>query len=299
VRLTSPAGRPRLRFAFVIAAAVLVAAGTPLLAGAALADPAAPAPGVPGGPVTAALTAVDSALADVAALPPTPNTAYGLGPDGRVVLTVSDAAPAAGAARLLALARRLGAAVTVEHAAGPLTEQLLGGDKISDGSILCSVGFAVTRGVQSYVLTAGHCTAGLPRWQGVGPSVSSRFPGTDYGLVRDDSAQAEGAVDQYDGTMQPITGVGTPTVGEKVCASGMATGVTCGEVLAVGQTVDYGDGAVVHGLVKTNVHTDHGDSGGPLYDGSTGLGTVSGGDGTTDYFQPLAPVLAAENLDLG
>lgn len=299
MRLTSPAGRPRLRFVLVIATAVLVAAGTPLLAGAALADPVAPAPDLPGGPVTAALSVADSALRSLDALPPTPNTAYGLGPDGRVVLTVSSAAPAAGTARLLDLATRLGDAVTVERTAAPITEQLLGGDKISDGSIVCSAGFTVTRGVQTYVLTAGHCTAGLPAWQGVGPSVSSRFPGTDYGLVRDDAGQAQGGIDLYDGTVQPITAVGKPTVGEKVCASGMATGVTCGAVLAVDQTVDYGNGDVVHGLIKTNVHTDHGDSGGPLYDGSTGLGTVSGGDGTTDYFQPLAPVLAAENLNLG
>jgi hypothetical protein len=69
-------------------------------------------------------------------------------------------------------------------------------------------------------------------------------------------------------------------------------------VLAVGVTVDYGNGDVVHGLIKTSVHTDHGDSGGSLFHGSTGLGMVSGGDGTTDYFQPLAPVLAAEDLEL-
>jgi streptogrisin D len=46
------------------------------------------------------------------------------------------------------------------------------------------------------------------------------------------------------------------------------------------------------------VHTDHGDSGGPLFDGETGLGTVSGGDGTTDYFQPLPPILTGYGLDL-
>jgi hypothetical protein len=69
-------------------------------------------------------------------------------------------------------------------------------------------------------------------------------------------------------------------------------------VLAVDVTVDYGDGDVVRGLIKTSVHTDHGDSGGPLFHGATGLGTVSGGDGTTDYFQPLAPALAAYGLEL-
>jgi S1-C subfamily serine protease len=124
------------------------------------------------------------------------------------------------------------------------------------------------------------------------------FPGGDYGVIRNDSAFGLGDVDRYDGTEQPITSAGTAFVGERVCASGEATGLTCGRVTAVDQTVDYGDGNVVHGLIETTVRTDHGDSGGPLFDGSTGLGTVSGGDGTTDYFQPLPPVLAAYGLAL-
>lgn len=175
---------------------------------------------------------------------------------------------------------------------------LLGGDSMSDGKIICSAGFVVERDGQPFVLTAGHCTAGLPAWQGIGPSAVSEFPGTDYGLIRDDRAPAAGDVDLYDGTVQPITSVGTAAVGERVCASGQTTQVTCGEVTAVDQTVDYGDGNVVRGLIATNVHTDHGDSGGPLFDGSIALGVVSGGDGATDYFQPIAPVLERYGLEL-
>lgn len=227
-------------------------------------------------------------------LPATPNTAWGLDPaTGQVVLTVSDAAPATGVARLLALAGRAGDRVRVRHTTAPLTEQMLGGDQVSDGEILCSVGFNVLRDGQDYVLTAGHCTAGMPYWDYLGPSAASNFPDTDFGLVRNDSGDAPGAVNLYDDTDRPITGVGTARVGERVCASGQATGVTCGKVLAVNQTVDYGDGNVVHGLIETDVHTDHGDSGGPLFDGTLGLGTVSGGDGQTDFFQPLGPELAA------
>jgi streptogrisin D len=190
---------------------------------------------------------------------------------------------------------------TEEHGLSVPTDDdgvLLGGDSMSDGKIICSAGFVVERAGQPYVLTAGHCTAGLPTWQDVGPSVVSAFPGTDFGLVRDDDADAAGDVDLYDGTAQPITSVGTAKVGERVCASGQTTQVTCGRVTAVDATVDYGDGDVVRGLIATNVHTDHGDSGGPLFDGSIGLGVVSGGDGTTDYFQPIAPVLARYDLSL-
>jgi streptogrisin D len=256
----------------------------------------------------AAPTAAD-ALAAINALPPSPNTAWGIDPTtGQLVVTVSRATPAVGAARLAGLARQFGQAVRVEHTDLPITEQfgpldpsagrLYGGDQISDGKIICSAGFTVLHDGQPYLLTAGHCTAGLPEWQNVGPSEVSAFPDTDYGLVRNDTTFPRGDVDLYDGSVQPITSVGTPTVGEQVCASGQTTQVTCGQVLAVGVTVDYGSGDVVHDLIKTSVHTDHGDSGGSLFAGPTGLGMVSGGDGTTDYFQPLAPVLAAQNLEL-
>jgi len=247
-----------------------------------------------------------SAIDAVNALAPTPNTAWGIDPaTGQLLITVSDAAPATGVARLLAVAGRFGPAVRVTRIHRPLTEQrlldgvVLGGDSINDTKIVCSAGFNVVRDGVPYLITAGHCTQGLPKWQGIGPSVVSAFPGTDYGLVRNDGGVIEpGAVDRYDGTTQPITSAGTAIVGEHVCASGQTTKLTCGQVVAVDQTVDYGDGNVVHGLIETDVHTDHGDSGGSLFDGTIGLGTVSGGDGTTDYFQPLPPVLSAYGLEL-
>lgn len=256
------------------------------------------------------LPTAEAALAVVNALPPTPDTAWGIDPGTRqLTVIVSRAAPAAGAARLTAVAKRFGETVRIVRTASRIEEQgasvpgtgdgiLLGGDSMSDGKIICSAGFVMERHGQPYVLTAGHCTAGLPAWQGVGPSMVSEFPGTDYGLVRDDQADAAGDVDLYDGTAQPITSVGSAEVGEQVCASGQTTQVTCGQVTAVDVTVDYGDGDVVRGLIATNVHTDHGDSGGPLFDGSIGLGVVSGGDGSTDYFQPIAPAMERYGLSL-
>jgi streptogrisin D len=247
-------------------------------------------------PVIAGLAAVEQALE---ALPATPDTAWGPTADGdHELLTISTAAPADGVRRLLAIAGQFAGQVRVRHTASRLTEQVLGGDAITDGQIVCSAGFNVIKGDQSFLLTAGHCTQGLPYWQDIGPSVASDFPGVDFGLVRDDSWDGPGAVDRYDGSSIPITGVGTAAVGEHVCASGQATGMTCGAVTALNQTVDFDDGNVVHGLIETNVHTDHGDSGGPLFDGAVGLGTVSGGDGQTDYFQPLAPELAAYGVTM-
>jgi streptogrisin D len=287
------------------------ALSTPALSAPALSVPDMGVPAVPTDPVAIVARA---ALAMVESLPPTPNTAYGLDSEtGQLVLTLSDAAPEAGLARLRDVADRFDGFVRVERTTKPLVEQdivlpplrpqdgpaeILGGDSINNGKIVCSAGFNTVRDGQNYLLTAGHCTAGMPDWQGIGPSVVSAFPTTDYGVIRDDSAYAPGGIDLYDGTMQPITDVGTATVGEAVCASGQTTKVTCGHVTAVDQTVNYGDGNVVHGLIKTDVHTDSGDSGGPLYTGSTGLGTVSGGDGKTDFFMPLAAELAGYKLQL-
>lgn len=294
VRHGYPSRRPRPRTAVLAAAAV--ASVLVLCPGVAGADP---------GPPT-----VESALAAVDTLPPTPDTAWGIDPStGQLMVTVARMAPAAGVARLAAVARRFGYVVRIVRTASRVEEQalsapaddtgvLLGGDSMSDGKIICSVGFVMERDGVPYVLTAGHCTAGLPTWQDIGPSAASEFPGTDYGLVRDDEADAAGDVDLYDGTAQPITSVGTAAVGERVCASGQTTKVTCGQVTAVDVTVDYGDGDVVRGLIATNVHTDHGDSGGPLFDGSIGLGVVSGGDGATDYFQPIAPAMQKYDLSL-
>jgi streptogrisin D len=242
------------------------------------------------------LTATKQAFDAMAGVP---NTAWGIDPStDQVVLTVSDATPADGAARLLAAAARYGDQVRVRHTSRPITRQVYDGDEISTGSIICSAGFNVHQGGQNYIITAGHCTQGLPNWQGVGPSVDSSFPGTDYGLIRNDSSSAPGAVDLYNGSSQQISSAGSASVGEQVCKSGRTTGLTCGTVQALNQTVDYGNGDVVYGLIQTNVYSDHGDSGGALFDGGTALGTVSGGDSQTDYFQPVTAALSAYGVSL-
>jgi streptogrisin D len=277
----------------VLAAGAVVALGS-VVSGFAPAEAGQTNPANPANQASAA--AIQGALD---ALPPTPDTAWGpAASGGREVLTISTAAPAAGVRRLLAVAARFGDRVLVRRTTRPLTEQVLGGAGITDGQFVCSAGFNVIRNSRMYVLTAGHCTQGLPYWQDLGPSVASNFPGTDFGLVRNDSWDGPGAVDRYDGNVVPITSAGVAAVGEHVCASGHTTGLTCGSVVALNQTVTFSDGTVVHGLIQTNVHTDHGDSGGPLFDGTVGLGTVSGGDGQTDYFQPLAPELATYGVNL-
>jgi streptogrisin D len=223
-----------------------------------------------------------------------PNTAWGIDPTtNQVLLTISDTTPGDVSARLLGAAKQYGNRVRVQRTSGPMVEQLRSGDEITTGTIRCSVGFSVQRGGQSHILTAGHCTRGLPQWVGVGPSVDSHFPGTDYGLIRDDSSGSQAGVDLYNGSVQRITTAGNATVGQSVCKSGRTTHVTCGKIVALNQTVTYSSGEVVRGMIRAEIKCEHGDSGGALYAGSTGLGTLSGGDGQIEYFQPLPQSLRA------
>ncbi|MFE0019919.1 S1 family peptidase [Amycolatopsis sp. NPDC059021] len=243
---------------------------------------------------TAELTSVQ------AALQPVPNTSTGLDPVAdQVVLTVSDAAPADRVAGLLGTARAFGDRVRVDRAHGVFQPLIYDGDEISNGQSVCSAGFNSNKGGRNYIVDAGHCAQGLPYWQGIGPTVDARFPGTDYSLIRNDSGDAPGAVNLYDGSTQPITAAGDATVGEQICKSGRTTEVTCGSVQALNETVDYGDGQVVRGMVKTDTHADHGDSGGPWYDGATGLGMTGAGDTVSvTWFQPLTAALRAYGVTL-
>jgi len=56
----------------------------------------------------------------------------------------------------------------------------------------------------------------------------------------------------------------------------------------------------VSGLIKTNICSSGGDSGGPLFSGTVGYGILSSASGTypdcVSYFQPLTEVATAYGL---
>lgn len=81
------------------------------------------------------------------------------------------------------------------------------------------------------------------------------FPGNDYALVRyaNTGLSHPGMVGAVD-----ITRAGNAYVGQSVTRRGSTTG----KVTALNVTVNYGDGLVVYGLVKTNICVEPGDSGG-------------------------------------
>jgi streptogrisin D len=232
-------------------------------------------------------------------------------PSNRVLVSVPAGGGAATAA-FLPRARSFGAAVRVERTAAVRTHALYGGQAIYRGGSRCSAGFNTRSGSgRNYVLTAGHCTDLGGAWtaaggQPIGPVAASSFPGNDFGAIRISNPAAldprGGVLD--DGVFRDITGAGRVQVGASACKTGSTTGTTCGSVRAYNVTVNYAEGTV-YGLTRTDVCTQPGDSGGPLFAGSLAQGITSGGTigdcsqaGFQSFFQPADEALNTHGLTL-
>ncbi|WCN78997.1 S1 family peptidase [Micromonospora sp. LH3U1] len=259
-------------------------------------------------PDRAAAPAADAAA--VLAGVRTAGTAWGLDPaTGRMTLTVDDTVAPTDLATLRATAERAGALLRREP--GTLRTLIAAGQGIYGGGARCSLGANVRSGSTYYVITAGHCTTTASTWYAdsaqttvLGTRTATSYPSNDYGLIRYTGRIAHpSAVYTYPGLLT-IYGAGNAYVGQAVCRSGVTTGVRCGTVTGLNQTVNYAGGAVT-GLIRTNICAEPGDSGGPLYVASTGtiIGILSGGSGNctsggTTYYQPIGEVLAAYGLTL-
>ena len=203
-------------------------------------------------------------------------------------------------------------AVRIEHVdARPAPRaDLRGGDTITSNSgERCSIGFNAISGRTRYVITAGHCTRMGDTWSGpngsvIGPVAESSFPGHDFGLVEVMSRSWKQTHDvETDSGYLTVTGSKAAPVGSSVCMSGSVSGYHCGRVKAIGETVNYGGGDVVHGLTRTTICAEAGDSGGPFVSGTQAQGTLSGGTGGCalggqSYFQPIDVVLSTYGLTL-
>ncbi|MEV0005456.1 S1 family peptidase [Micromonospora sp. NPDC050980] len=268
----------------------------------------------------AALLAVTPAAARAGAAPPpapatlagvrTAGTAWGHDPaTGRLTVTVDDTVRGAELAALRRTATRSGA--VLRHEPGRLRTLIAGGQAVYGGGGRCSLGANARRGSTWYFVTAGHCTnlgatwyADSARTTVLGSRAGSSFPGNDYGVVRYTGTIAHpSAVHTYPGQVT-IYGAGNAYVGQAVCRSGATTGVRCGTVTGLNQTVNYAEGSVT-GLIRTNICAEPGDSGGPLYVAATGtvLGILSGGSGNctsggVSYYQPILEILAAYGLSI-
>ncbi|MFI8184437.1 S1 family peptidase [Actinacidiphila glaucinigra] len=268
-----------------------------LLAATAVAVPdarAATAHGASAAHLAAAGLAAESA--DVA------GSAWAVDPEsGALVIATDDTVTRTGLTALRQAAGRYGGTVRFERVGGSFERMAAGGDAVHGGGFRCSVGFNVRAAGSYYFLTAGHCGRAATTWYGdaartrtLGTTTAFSYPYNDYALVRyGDSVARPGKVGRQD-----ITKAARARVGEAVKRDGSTTGVRSGTVTGLGYTVNYGDGDIVRGLIRTDLCAEPGDSGGPLYDGTKALGLLSGGsgdctEGGTTFFQPLPAVLKA------
>jgi streptogrisin B len=281
----------------------LLAVATGFLAAAAFAAPTANASDAHTFSATQLSTASASVLkADV------PGTAWAVdAKTNRVVVTVDSTVSKAEIARIKEQAAGNAGALTIKHTAGKFNKLITGGDAIYGGSYRCSLGFNVHSGSTYYFLTAGHCGEVASTWYSnsghttvLGTNVGYSFPGNDFALVRytNSSVAHPSAVGS-----QTISRAATPSVGTTVYRRGSTTGTHSGRVTALNATVNYGGGDVVYGLIQTTVCAEGGDSGGPLYSGSTAYGLTSGGSGNcssggTTFFQPVTEALSYYGVTL-
>ncbi|MQA26290.1 MAG: trypsin-like serine protease [Micromonosporaceae bacterium] len=217
-----------------------------------------------------------------------PGTSWSVQPqDNQVVVTVDSTVTGADLASIRRITAPFGDAARVERVAGPLSTMISGGKPIYTGGSRCSLGFNVTKASgKRFFFTAGHCAkiAGIGGlWYNqnsvkLGPTVGFTFPGKDWGLVRhDNTLQKPGGVWLYDtNQLRDIKQAGAAFVGQYVARSGSTSGTHRGYVTGINATVNYPQGTV-SGLIKTDVCAEPGDSGGPLFNGSTALGLTSGG----------------------
>jgi len=170
-----------------------------------------------------------------------------------------------------------------------------GGVYIDSTAASCSAGFRATGNVSGsrYMLTAGHCLALANVWsaytstgqkQTVGAGEEASFPVNDWAKVNmdggywDEGASSPSTVINWANTQNiGIAYESLSYVGESVCHSGQRTGTSCGVVTKINQTVNYPQGLVYHMTEVKGWCSYYGDSGGPVWNGNTALGLVSGG----------------------
>ncbi|MET7402405.1 S1 family peptidase [Dactylosporangium sp. NPDC005572] len=214
---------------------------------------------------------------------------------GRLTVSLDDTVRPATAAALSRAVTRAGGVVLRE--AGVLRKHIAGADPFFGAAGgRCLIGFNARALPDSYFLTSAHCVGAVggtvyadAAHTVVLGTVATKNAMYDYALVRytNGTIAKPSAVNLHNGTLAPITSFGNGYVGQTVTRSG-ATGVRTGRITALNATVNYADGTV-YGLIRASVCTEPGDSGGPLFAGSVGLGMTSGGSGNctsggTTYF---------------
>ena len=169
----------------------------------------------------------------------------------------------------------------------------------STSAVACTDGFnGRASDGHPVLITAGHCGAkgtlwvAEKDWHTIGRTSQRVFrtdsTENDWSIVRSNGAYALGPTVVDAGTVRSVERLGKPAVGMAVCSTGRTSGTRCGHITRV----------KADGIIVTDLVSDHGDSGSPLYrriPGSTrvaALGILSYGDEKSyTAFQRLSEIL--------
>ncbi|GIH05492.1 hypothetical protein Rhe02_35590 [Rhizocola hellebori] len=191
----------------------------------------------------------------------------------------------------------------------------------------CTTGPMTSIGSTTYILTAGHCVSTSAHWERKGNYLGQRTDDWVYGPDGDFGRITEKGVTftpQYavntnlsigypkPGIIQLALGVATAEVGQTLCKMGNTTKYTCGVVTAIDASQNK-PGFVMEGLIRAEICSEPGDSGGPLMTpvqvGPTvyawPVGITLNGNGDCNEaeiytnFEPLQKILDWYGLELG
>ena len=206
--------------------------------------------------------------------------------DGRLTVSIDDSVRPSVAAGLTRAVTRAGGTVLREP--GTRAPHIAGGDTFNAGAVggRCLIGFNAKAGPTYFFLTAAHCVpaVGATVYAGTGTGtvlgvVAARDTTYDYALVRytNGTIAKPSAVNLYAGGLQPITSFGSGTVGQTVRRTG-PNGTRTGTITSLNVTINYA-GGTVYNMIRTTVCSEPGESGGPLFAGTVGIGINWGGSG--------------------
>ncbi|MEV0254647.1 S1 family peptidase [Streptomyces sp. NPDC050732] len=254
-----------------------------------------------------------------------PNTAWGIDPsDNRVSVKIYDGVSAGDRDRIERVAQAHGSAVRIERRSGKLQltgYDMRGGVGIRSDSRLCSSGFNVQNEAgEKLMLTAGHCLVGgyysWRRYSGdikLGTQVDWELEPGDWAVIdyTNPDVTPLGTIQYRDGSAGQITGSRWVTDGEKVKRVGTTSQDLDGIVLEPKATVTFEGGVTLYNMIRTSLCVMLGDSGGPMFAGTTALGINSGGNyadrpcANTDpqpdrdsYYHPVQDVLNKKHLSV-
>ncbi len=190
----------------------------------------------------------------------------------------------------------------------------------------CTTGFkAIGKSFGNrFMLTAGHCAAAASKWgvadqnletHPLGSVEDYSFPGGDWAKIKANGSYWDKAVwpsqvaHYWEDQERAITAESWSYVGEYVCHSGNKTGTSCGNVSALGATVeDELSGAIIYNETEFGkVCSYGGDSGGSVFAGNTALGLYSAADmysespscNATGYYVEITDATSALGVTVG